>query len=94
MAITQSNCPLGGPIIFGAAADKLDQNLIIREAIWAGCTTAAHVLKVVDYDSGTILYDGLGEANADKRLHGLCGQKLRNGIKITTMGSGDLLLYL
>jgi len=94
MGITQSNCPLGSPIIFGAAADKLDQNLLIREAIWAGCTTAAHALQINDYDSTAILYVGLGIANADVRIHGLCGQRLRNGIKVVTMDSGNLLLYL
>ena len=94
MGITQSNCPLGSPIIMTAADDKLDQNLMIREAIWTGCSAAAHVLKIVDYDSTAILYNGLGVANQDTRLHGLCGQRLRNGIQITTIGSGQLLLYL
>ncbi len=94
MGITQTNCLLGGPIIMTAVADKLDQNLWIREAIWAGCSTAAHALKIIDYDSTAILYEGLGVANQDSKIHGLCGQRLRNGIQIAAIGSGRLLLYL
>jgi len=94
MAITQSVCTLGAPIILGAAGDKLDQTLMIREAVWTGCSTAAHALVISDYDSGVTLYTGLGVANQDTILTGLRDQRLRNGIKVTTMGSGQVLLYL
>jgi len=69
MAITQSQCTLGSPIIFAAAADKLDQNLFIREALWTGCSTAAHVLLISDYDSGVTLHKSIGVANRTERLH-------------------------
>jgi len=94
MAITQSTCPLGSPIILGAAGDKLNQNLLIREAVWTGCTTAANVLVISDYASGVTLYTGLGVANQDTPIVGLRDQRLRNGIKVTTMDAGQLLLYL
>ncbi len=93
MAVTQTDSSLGGPMILAAAGDKIDRNIFIREAVWAGCSAAAHALKIVDYDSGTILYEGLGVANQDSQLWGLNGQRLRNGIKVTNLGSGRVLLY-
>ena len=93
MSITQTAAKYPAPIIFGAAADKLDKEMLIRCAIWAGCATAADALTIYDYDSTAILYDGLGEANADRVLWGLKGQRV-DGINITVMGSGQLLIYL
>lgn len=93
MALSQTDGGNGIPIIFGAIGDKLDRLLLIKEAIWTGCDTAGDTLIVSDYDSNHTLYTGLGEANADKVLVGLRGQRV-DGIKVTDMSSGQLLIYL
>lgn len=93
MAITQTDAIYPAPIIFAAEGDKLDRDLLIREAYWTGIGTDGDDLIISDYDSSAILVKGKGVANDWVPLTPLFGQRVA-GLKLTTMDSGQILIYL
>lgn len=93
MAVSQTNAKYPAPIIFGAQGDALDRELIVREAVWTGIGTSGDDIVISDYDSTASLYIGKGYANVDQYIDVLRGQRV-DGIKLTILDSGQLLIYL
>lgn len=93
MAITQTAAKYPAPIIFAAGGDKLDREMLIREAYWVSATTAGDDLVISDYDSTATLFECKAAANDVIPITPLFGQRV-DGIKVTTLDHGKVLIYL
>ncbi len=81
--------------VLSTEADVIEGWMYVREIKWTGASTGGDDVKVMDYDSGTVLLEGTAPqyAGLDVVFSQPTGKAI-NGIKVTTLDSGAVYVYL
>jgi hypothetical protein len=74
--------------------DLTTRRLIPKRVVWNAVGSAADTLKIVNGDSSMVLAETLGTSDGTVEVVGLQGHDLRDGLKVTTMSTGKLFVYL
>lgn len=84
-----------GVIHMDALNDEVDKELIIQAVHYSGATTAAHKAILTELDTGDaneIFHMSAHAAGATDFVTLECPIRV-NGIKLTTLGSGEVTIY-
>ena len=80
--------------VLSTEADTIDTRMFVREIKWTGAATGGDDVKIMDYDSTTVLLEGKAPQYAG--LNVVFHEPLRkaiDGIKLNTLDCGKVYIY-